>query len=96
MKPVPVDITWQIDPPPDRRYITVVRFSDDPLPWETAEGWSLVVMNSDDGWTARFLSDAAPHDKLAPGKTFELYEGFKRSATGRVLHSRNGENTANS
>lgn len=84
MKIVPIDIAWEVDNPPDRRYVTVARFTGDPLPWESSECWSLVVTNLGDGWTACFLSDVAPHSKLAPGASFELYEGYKRSATGRV------------
>lgn len=75
-------------------YATVVRFCDEGEPWPPANAWSLIVEKRDEigseyEWLAevRFLVDEAPHAELQSGRTFELYEGAKCVATGRLLDS---------
>jgi hypothetical protein len=72
-------------------YATVVRFTDSEEPWPPPTAWSLVVekietMSEPYRWIAdvRFLVDAAPHDALREGREFELYEGGKCVARGRI------------
>jgi hypothetical protein len=72
-------------------YATVVRFVDTEEPWPPPEAWSLVVekieaLSEPYSWTAnvRFLVDEAPHDSLREGSQFELYEGGKCVARGRI------------
>jgi len=72
------------------RYATIVRFAESAGASTLGEAWSLVVEKVEAlnpySWVAevRFLVDAAPMDLLASGRTFELYEGHKRVATGKV------------
>jgi len=73
-------------------YVSVVRFADAKEPWPPPVAWSLVVekdeMSSEPlRWIAdvRFLVDEAPHEALRPGREFDLYEGSKRVAHGRIL-----------
>jgi len=73
-----------------RPYSTVVRFTDAPWPEETS--WSLVVemdpaLSETYRWIAdvHFLVPEAPHHCLRQGKEFELYEGKKCVARGRIL-----------
>lgn len=58
--------------------------------------WSLVIRKLEAGddegeeeaeWLAEiaFLVDAAPHDALTTGRRFELYEGARRVALGKIL-----------
>ncbi len=77
-------------------YSTVVRFTDEPWP-PTECAWSLIVVKDGQSstefrWLAgiRFLMDDAPHDCLRTDRTFELYEGNKRVARGRIIE--NGSN----
>ena len=72
-------------------YSTVMRFVDDPWP-PSGVAWSLVVvkdpsLSTEYNWiaTVRFLVEAAPHDSLREGREFELYEGSKCVARGRIL-----------
>jgi hypothetical protein len=71
-------------------YSTVVRFLDDPWP-PTGGSWSLVIekresLSTEYKWIAdvHFLAYAAPHDFLREGREFELYEGNKCVARGRI------------
>lgn len=55
-------------------------------------GWSLVIiklepLSTEFRWIAdvHFLVAEAPHELLCEGREFELYEGNKRVAIGRVL-----------
>jgi len=73
-------------------YATVVRFTDSKEPWPPPVAWSLVVEKDDKlsdrhRWIAdvHFLVSDAPHDSLRPGRGFELYEGSKLVARGRIL-----------
>ena len=73
------------------RYSTVVRFVDEP--WPSPSGaWSLMIckderLSDEYQWIAdvHYLVPEAPHDSLREGRRFELYEGKKRVALGRVL-----------
>jgi hypothetical protein len=73
-------------------YATVVRFVDTTEPWPPPVAWSLVVEKDESAselyrWIANvhFLMDNAPHESLRPGREFELYEGNKLVARGRIL-----------
>jgi len=86
---VPEDQGGRRLPPSGPDYSTLVRFVPDA--WPPAEAWSLVVhkircIDSPDCWLVdvRFLVPEAPQDKLVSGRDFELYEGWKRVARGRI------------
>jgi hypothetical protein len=71
-------------------YSTVIRFVEDP--WPSPVAWSLVVnkdekLSEQGRWLAdvHFLFEEAPHDALRDGREFELYEGNKCVARGRIL-----------
>src|SRR5579885_3665146 len=71
-------------------YATVVRFVGEP--WPPPVAWTLVVRKVDvrdepSKWFAevQFLVDEAPHHLLAEGTEFELYEGRKCVARGRII-----------
>jgi hypothetical protein len=73
-------------------YASVVRFTDTEEPWPPPVAWSLVVEKDETlsepfRWIARvhFLVDKAPHESLRPGREFDLYEGSKCVAHGRIL-----------
>lgn len=72
-------------------YATVVRFKDYDGPWSPETAWSLIVRKltalNDYKWEAdvRFMVDHAPHSELLPGREFELFEGHKCVAQGRLL-----------
>jgi hypothetical protein len=73
-------------------YATEVRFTDSKEPWPPPVSWSLVVEKDEElsksyRWIAdvHFLMKEAPHDSLRPGRAFELYEGNKLVARGRIL-----------
>lgn len=75
-------------------YATVVRFCDDDGPLPPANAWSLIVEKREEAgsayeWLAevRFLFDEAPHAELRPRREFELYEGAKCVAAGKLLDS---------
>jgi hypothetical protein len=69
-------------------YSTVAKFAEDAEQWPR-EAWSIVLEFSPAGTSsdgrrvarARFLSDTAPTERLRSGRTFELYEGSKKTAT---------------
>jgi hypothetical protein len=76
------------DPP----YATIVRFVNPKEPWPPSVAWTLVVrkVGAGDGplqWVAavNFLFEEAPQHLLAEGNEFELYEGRKRVARGRII-----------
>ncbi len=71
-------------------YMPIVRIEGQPWPGEVA--WSLVVIKESEGpredcWIAdvRFRVDEAPHHLLGVGTWFDLYEGRRRVARGRVF-----------
>ncbi len=73
-------------------YSTVVRFLDTDEPWPPPGAWSLAVEKDEvesqgDRWIAvvYFRVEDAPHESLREGREFELYEGNKRVARGRIL-----------
>ncbi len=73
-------------------YATVVRFVDTKEPWPPPVAWSLAVEKDEAAsdqyrWIADvyFLMNDAPHDSLRSGRVFELYEGNKLVARGRIL-----------
>lgn len=75
------------DPP----YSTVVRFLDEPWP-PASTAWSLVIrkddsLSSEYEWIAdvHYLVKHAPHESLQEGREFELYEGNKRVAIGKLI-----------
>jgi hypothetical protein len=72
-------------------YATEVRFIDGDR-WPISEAWSLVIVKNEPSstefrWIAdvHFLVEEAPHGSLFNGREFELYEGNKLVARGRVL-----------
>lgn len=73
-------------------YSTVAKFAEDAELW-LSEAWSVVLefgpmQTSSDGRflaRARFLVESAPLERLSAGRVFDLYEGFKRTATVTVL-----------
>jgi hypothetical protein len=81
-------------PPKGPQYSTVARFSTQTDEQWSQEAWSL-VLSLEEGLgqdlrqkaRVRFLADdaIAPKEWLKPGSAFELYEGRKRVAEGRVL-----------
>jgi hypothetical protein len=88
---VPIEAGGRKSPPPGPRYITVARFEDDKDKYPK-EAWSLVLEFSDlpnDSLSVvadvRFLAEDAPVQLLHKGSMFELYEGHKLVATGKVL-----------
>ena len=73
-------------------YATVVRFTDTEESSPPPVSWSLVVekdemLSESFHWIAdvHFLVDEAPHESLRPGREFDLYEGSKCVAHGRIL-----------
>lgn len=90
---LPSDKGGRQQPPTGPRYVTVVRFEDDPQ-WSQGM-WSLVV-EFDRVFaggryalaTIRFAMDEAPHQLLQEGNRFELLEGPRRVAKGVVLPER--------
>jgi hypothetical protein len=71
-------------------YATVVRFKDTSEPWPPPIAWQLVVEKkralSDFEWEVgvRYLVDEAPSSELTVGREFELFEGGKKVAEGRL------------
>ncbi|MGE3468398.1 MAG: hypothetical protein AB7J13_15870, partial [Pyrinomonadaceae bacterium] len=83
----------RLSPPRGSRYVTVARFLDEKEKYPK-EAWSLVVENIDvlgsDGPSmadVRFLVDDAPDYLLHEGSLFELFEGRKMVAKGKILIS---------
>lgn len=80
-------------PPAGRWYSAVAKFESQSDEQWRKEAWSLVLDledSPDETWTqtalVRFLAAAeAPADWLQPRKSFELFEGSKKVAEGRVL-----------
>lgn len=79
-------------------YAAVVRFDDEP--WPPVNGaWSLIVIKDPDlstefRWVAEvhYVSEKAPHDSLKCGRAFELYEGSKCVARGKIVGKEKCEN----
>jgi hypothetical protein len=72
-------------------YATEVRFVDGER-WPVSEAWSLVIVKNEPlstefRWIAdvHFLVEEAPHDSLQEGRAFDLYEGNKCVAHGRIV-----------
>jgi hypothetical protein len=72
-------------------YATEIRFLDGET-WPAFDAWSLVVVKNEASstefaWTAdvHFLVEEAPHESLRKGRVFELYEGNKCVARGRII-----------
>jgi len=70
--------------------VPLVRFLDEP--WPAHDAWSLIMKKEREGsrpdrWLAevRFLVDVAPTDSLREGREFELYEGKRRVARGKLV-----------
>jgi hypothetical protein len=88
---VPIEEGGRQSPPSGPRYITVARFEDDKDKYPE-EAWSLVLEFSDSANDPRsvvadvkFLAEGAPVELLHEGSKFELYEGHRLVATGKVL-----------
>ena len=80
----------RLSPPSGPRYITVARFADEKEKYP-AEAWSLVLefkAPSDDPQSmiaeVHFLANDAPTYLLYNGSLFELFEGRKLVARGRI------------
>jgi len=76
-------------------YATVVRFVDCEEAWPPRIAWSLVVekeeaLSQEYIWLAnvRYLVKEAPHESLTPGREFELFEGNRLVARGRLVEDR--------
>lgn len=93
--PVKVKVVWEDEKmgrlPTGTTYATVAKFAEDAETWPK-EGWSVVLEFRPVGArsrsfeaTARFLVPNAPWERLKPRCVFELYEGFRKTATVRVL-----------
>lgn len=95
-KPINVSIQWTPEKlahqPSSGVYSTVAKFPED-TDWP-AIAWSVVMefhtsknhpLGDSLEATARFLVPEAPWDRLKKGCVFELYEGFKKTATVIVL-----------
>lgn len=72
-------------------YSTVAKFAED-AGWPDGETWSVVLefdtkkaQHPEFFATARFLSPAAPMDRLRSGESFDLYEGHAAMAHVTVL-----------
>lgn len=79
-------------------YATVVRFRDDDASWPPPIAWSLVVekveaLSEHYKWIADvyFLVSNAPHESLRPGRQFELFEGSRCVARGKILEDCNAD-----
>lgn len=78
--------------PAGKQYATVSCFQEDAESW-SQEAWSIVLdfdepplkQGNPSMAKARFLVDAAPVDRLKPGRAFDLYEGTKRVATVEII-----------
>jgi hypothetical protein len=95
---VPVELQWltheeggRKTPPLGPTYMTVAKLEALAERWPD-EAWSIVAEWSghpSDGLRTRaclrFLVEGGPEHLLVPGSTFELYEGRRMVARGRVL-----------
>jgi hypothetical protein len=78
--------------PAGKQYTTVSCCQEDAESY-LQEGWSIVLefdeppvkQGNPSMARARFLVDAAPIDRLQPGRAFDLYEGVKRVATVEIM-----------
>ena len=83
-------------------YITEVRLVDPKATWPDDVAWSLVV-EKDEGesspyrWSAdvSFLAFEAPHEALRPPCLFELYEGRRCVARGKIVGDSEDRSKAN-
>lgn len=95
-----IRISWcghrEHNPPDVLTYLPISRFAEDGPDWIKKPKWSLLLQfetppseqgNPSIGF-ARFFVDDAPHEKLAPGVTFHLYEGPACVAEAEVLDDR--------
>jgi hypothetical protein len=87
-KRVPVIIQWHGDRhPTSGRYSTLAKFPDK-QPYRNSD-WSIILhilpnlAHSEEKWRgeAEFLVDEAPWHWLVPGTIFEMYEGYRKTAT---------------
>lgn len=94
-KPVAVALKWDEWKlpalPESGQYVSVAKFPEDAESWPH-EAWSVVIELSQPELalrnargTARFLMPGAPQTRLQSGRTFEMFEGVRRSATVTVL-----------
>jgi hypothetical protein len=91
---IPADEGGRVRPPEvgGPSYAPTVRLLDSDEPEVDETMWSLVVRKLEEGedeceWLAEiaFALDSAPHEALTTGRRFELYEGARCVAVGRVL-----------
>lgn len=78
-------------PPPGPKYSTVARF-DSSKPEDDAWSLSITFIDPPDALHAHrveavFLSDEAPDHLLSAGSSFDLIEGMRTVARGKVLSS---------
>lgn len=91
---VPVKVEWEQskrDRPTSGKYVTVARFFVEDDKWPE-EAWSVILEFSKQGeeidytsGKAAFLVENAPVDWLKSGSVFEMFEGYKKTATVAVL-----------
>jgi hypothetical protein len=94
--PVKVLVTWcpekMLHLPSSCQYMTVAKFAGDTDGWQ-GDSWSVAIefpspetshAESFEA-TARFLVESGPWEKLKRGSSFDLYEGFMKTASVRVL-----------
>ncbi|ETW94370.1 hypothetical protein [Candidatus Entotheonella palauensis] len=89
---VPLEKGGRTALPAGKQYATVSCFQEDAESWPQ-EAWSIVLefdepplkQGNPSMARARFLVDAAPVDRLKPGRAFDLYEGVKRVATVEII-----------
>ena len=103
MKKAFVKINWvstetggKINAPHGKSYISVVKFPDQTEEEWKKEAWSIrlefIPPEDDQGSSpvyamASFLSEKAPHNKLLPNSTFEIFDGPHCMADVEVLLS---------
>jgi hypothetical protein len=95
-KSVKVLVEWSDEKrrsmPVNGRYSTVAKFEEDGPNWPR-EAWSIVlefdptlaVQAGSHEAMVRFLMPSGPSERFKNGRTFELYEGAKRTAVVTVL-----------
>jgi hypothetical protein len=89
---VPADQGGRSALPTATRYINISRFPEDPPSWPDGS-WSIVLefdtppsaQGSPSLGTARFLVDEAPHERLQRGRSFDVFEGTRHTATVELL-----------
>jgi hypothetical protein len=92
---IPKELGGRSNPPSGESeppYATVVQFPSLGEPWSAPVDWTLVVrkvsvVDEPHKWIAevRFLFEDAPQHLLSEGADFELYEGRKCVARGRII-----------